>query len=172
MTQASYKKGSMNQAEYRWRAVLRVVGEAKREYGTMDKDPIVTARHLLERMAIRIANVEKDRVLAIVQDLCGTRSHDSRHMQGPSVAIIHQIYGVFRDGRAMPNLFVNSQMRWRQVAKQIGATYHMWSADEVDALVKQYFPQFWDTYKNVPFPVQRVDIARVAILHQYGGMYV
>ena len=140
MTRAKYKKGSMNKAEYRWRAVLRVVGEAKREYGTMDKDPIVTARHLLERMAVRITTVEKDRVLAIVQDLCGTRSHDSRHRQGPSVAFIHQIYGVFRDGRSMPNLFENSQTRWRQVAKQVGAKYHMWSVDEVYALMNQDFP--------------------------------
>ena len=38
--------------------------------------------------------------------------------------------------------------------------------------MKQEFPQFWDTYTHVPFAVQRVDIARFAILHKYGGMYV
>ena len=88
----------MKNAEYQGRAVLRVVGEQKREYGTMYKDPILTAKLLLERMSIRIANVEKDRVVAIVKDLYGTRSHGSQPSQGPSVAIIHQIYGVFRDG--------------------------------------------------------------------------
>ena len=38
--------------------------------------------------------------------------------------------------------------------------------------MKKYFPQFWAMYKGVPFPVMRVDIARICILHHYGGMYI
>lgn len=166
MTRGQYKKNS------RWRATLRVAGEQNRLFGTKYEDPVLTARNLLMRIAFRIPNVEKDRVVEIVKDLYGTRSHGSQPSKSPCVKIIHQIYGVFRDGRAMPNLFANSQMRWRQVAKQMGATYHIWSADEVDALMKKHYAQLWDTYKDVPFAVMRVDIARVAILHQYGGMYV
>ena len=54
----------------------------------------------------------------------------------------------------------------------MGAQYHLWSANEVDALMKQHFLQFWEMYQNGAFPVMRANIARVYILHQYGGMNV
>ena len=155
-----------------WRAVLRVVGDKDRKFGTYSEDPVVTAKNLLESMGFRVGIDEQDRVLKIVKDLCGTTSHGSQPSNRPCVAIIHQIYGLFRDGKAMPKLFETSQMRWRQVAKQMGATYHLWCADEVDALIKKRFAFLWDTYKAVPFSVMRADIARVAILYHYGGMYV
>ena len=88
------------------------------------------------------------------------------------VATVHQIYGLFRDGKPMPFLFENSQRRWRELARQMGAQYHLWSADEVEALMKKHFPQFWGMYTRVPFPVMRADIARICILHHYGGMYI
>ena len=53
----------------------------------------------------------------------------------------------------------------------MGAQHHLWSADELDALIKQKYPQFWPTYCNVPFSVMRADIGRIAILHSYGGLY-
>jgi len=161
-----------SRADAMWRAVLRVVGDKDRKFGTYSEDPVVTAKNLLESMGFRVGIDERDRVLKVVKDLCGTTSHGSQPSNRPCVAIIHQIYGLFRDGKAMPKLFETSQMRWRQVAKQMGATYHLWSADEVDALMKKRFAFLWDTYKDVPFPVMRADIARVAILHHYGGMYV
>jgi hypothetical protein len=122
-----------------WRAVLRVVGDKQRKFGTHSEDPVVTAKNLLESMGFLVANDEQDRVVKIVKDLCGTTSHGSQPSNSPCVAIIHQIYGLFRDGKGMPKLFETSQMRWRQVAKQMGATYHLWSADEVDALMKKRF---------------------------------
>ncbi len=71
----------------------------------------------------------------------------------------------------MSSLFKNSLHRWRQVAQRMGAQHHLWSADEVDALIKQQYPSLWLIYRDVPFSVMRVDIGRVAILHHYGGMY-
>ena len=87
------------------------------------------------------------------------------------VPIIHQIFGVFRDGKPMSRLFANSLHRWRQVAQRMSAQHHLWSVDEVEALIKQQYPLLWHTYVHVPFSVMRVDIGRVAILHHYGGMY-
>jgi len=85
--------------------------------------------------------------------------------------MIHQIYGCFRDSKPMPALFLDSQRRWQQVAVGMGAVYHLWNADEVDTLVRTHYGFLWDTYVNVRYPVMRVDMARVAILHRYGGLY-
>ena len=68
MTKAKYNKG------FRWRAVLRVVGE-DRMHGTINEDATLTVRNLLERIAFRIANEEKDRVINIVEALYGRMSH-------------------------------------------------------------------------------------------------
>ena len=87
------------------------------------------------------------------------------------VQIIHQIYGLYRDGKPMPRLFQNSQSSWQALAQEMGALYHLWSADEVDALIKQHYSTFWGMYTRAPFPVMRADIARICILHKYGGMY-
>ena len=53
----------------------------------------------------------------------------------------------------------------------MGATYHLWNADEVESLMKQRYPQYWDMYCNVRYPIMRADIGRIAILHTYGGLY-
>ena len=53
----------------------------------------------------------------------------------------------------------------------MGARYHLWSADEVDSLIKQHYAEFWATYRSFPFAKMRADMARIAILHRYGGMY-
>jgi hypothetical protein len=53
----------------------------------------------------------------------------------------------------------------------MGARYHLWNAAEVETLMRTRYPQFWDTYQTVRYPVMRADIARIAILHAYGGLY-
>ena len=84
---------------------------------------------------------------------------------------VHQIYGLFRDGKPMPDLFKKSQLRWEQVALTIGAKYHLWTADEVDTLVSDHYPDVIEMYRNVRYPIMRVDIGRIVILHCYGGLY-
>ena len=54
----------------------------------------------------------------------------------------------------------------------MGAQYHLWSADEVESLIQTRYGHLWITYVLLPFAVQRMHIARVAIVHCYGGMYV
>ena len=157
-----------------YRAVLRVQGESNRAYGTNHEYAYQTAKDVLYRFPGRIQDMERTRVLEIVEEVYGCSLHGPQPRKEPAtpVATVHQIYGMFRDGKSMPFLFQNSQLRWREVARQMGAQYHLWSADEVDALIKKHFPQFWAMYKSVPFPVMRVDIARICILHHYGGIYI
>jgi len=63
MTKAGDKKNP------KCRAVLRVVGEKGRKYGTKYEDPSLTAKKLLETMGPRIHSAERDRVVEIVKNL-------------------------------------------------------------------------------------------------------
>ena len=156
-----------------YRAYVRVAGEGDRTFGTIHQYAYQTAMNVLNRFPERIQDTERTRVLDIVEQFYGRSPDGSQPRNQPAtpVATVHQIYGMYRDGKRMPLLFENSQRRWRQVARQMGAQYHLWSADEVDALIKKHYPQFWAMYQKVPFPVMRVDIGRICILHHYGGLY-
>ena len=146
-----------------YRAYIRVRGEKNRVYGTYNEQAYQTAKNLLNRFPERIQDMERNRVLDLVEQQHGSSLHGPQPRREPAtpVATVHQIYGMFRDGKSMPPLFCNSMLRWREVATEMNAQYHLWSADEVDALIKKHFSQFWAMYKSVPFPVMRVDIAHL-----------
>ena len=38
-------------------------------------------------------------------------------------------------------------------------------------MIKQRYPQHWDMYCGVRYPIMRCDIGRIAIIHSYGGLY-
>ena len=87
-----------------------------------------------------------------------------------AVCCVHQIYGLFGDDKPMSKLFQTSNRMWKEVAAGMGAQYHLWNAAEVESLVKQRYPEFWDMYRGVRYPIMRADIGRLVVLHNYGGM--
>ena len=87
------------------------------------------------------------------------------------IKFVHQIYGIFKDDKPMPTLFTENQKCWQAVTTSMSAHYQLWTADEVESLVKQWYPQYWDMYSSVRYPVMRCDIGRLIILHAYGGLY-
>ena len=87
------------------------------------------------------------------------------------VHYVHQMYGLFGDDKPMSDLFQTSQRMWSEVAAGMGAKYHLWSAASVESLIKQRYPQYWDMYCGVRYPIMRCDIGRIAIIHSYGGLY-
>ena len=94
----------------------------------------------------------------------------SASFQGRPVMYVHQIYGLFGDGKPMSQRFQDSRDAWSRCAGSMGARYHLWNAAEVETLMRTRYQQFWDTYQRVRYPVMRADIARIAILHAYGGL--
>jgi hypothetical protein len=102
-------------------------------------------------------------------ELKGIRDEAKGRTNG--VGYIHQIYGLFGDDKPMSVLFQNSQTRWKAVAQGMGIPYHMWTAKEVEALIQRVYPDHWDMYTTVRYPVMRADMARLLILHAYGGLY-
>jgi len=89
----------------------------------------------------------------------------------PSVPVVHQIFGIFKDGVPMSDLFRKSNSMWKAVAKAMDAEYHLWDPDEVESLVCRKYPWFWEMYKDTRYPGMRCDIARIVIIHCYGGLY-
>ena len=90
----------------------------------------------------------------------------------PGVKIVHQIFGLYRDGKEMNPLFKLSSSAWRAYAKRHVCVYICWTADMVDTLIQQKAPQWLqDLYNGVRYAVQRVDVARFFILFLYGGLY-
>ena len=84
---------------------------------------------------------------------------------------VHQIYGLYGDSQPMTLGIKASLAAWKDCAVQMDAAYHLWNADEVETLMHTRYHQFWDMYVQVPHPIMREDIGRIAILHSYGGIY-
>ena len=96
------------------------------------------------------------------------------HMRSdePGVKFVHQVFGLYKDGKPMSALFTLSSCAWQAYAKQHQCVYKLWTADDVDTLIQLEAPEWVQTlYRNVEFPVQRVDVCRFYILFKYGGLY-
>ena len=170
-----------------WKAVLREDASSLRHFGVSRSSMVETVHLLLEKVAHRFSKKEVDRIGHAVANMqvmeITTARHDkcfeaqpdgsqpSTKMPIGCVSHVHQIYGLFRDDKPMSPLFQLSQQRWQKAAETMGAKYHLWSADEVDTLMRQSYPEHFAMYSEARFPVMRADMGRVAILHAYGGLY-
>ena len=167
-----------------WRCII-VLPEKKRCYGPARENIRDAVEHQLIKFSLRIPDEEKQRLQAVASAMqlrrCGTEvgaattSGSQPMLSGwkwqRGVSFVHQMHGLFGDDKSMSPLFKSSMERWQLVAKKMRATYHLWSAAEVESLVKQRYPQFWDMYCNVRYPIMRCDIGRLCIIHAYGGLY-
>ena len=43
---------------------------------------------------------------------------------------------------------------------------------DVLPLVQKHFPEFFDLYRSIRIPAAKADLARVLLLHEFGGLYV
>lgn len=48
----------------------------------------------------------------------------------------------------------------------------IWSDEfDIDELVREHYPQYWQLYQDFPAHINRLDFARFCILHKFGGVY-
>ena len=183
-----------------WKAVMRIQDTKKRVFGAWRPTIVDAAKALVQNHAHRIDQTEARRIEKVVSSMQARRSGyicsrpcgsphisvaGSEPSQSPAVSpapsqvsrkgnavhFVHQIYGLFGDGKPMSALFQESHRRWSDVAAGMGAQYHLWNADELESLVKQRYPQLWDMYCGVRYPIMRSDIGRIVVIHAYGGLY-
>ncbi|KAK9834841.1 hypothetical protein WJX81_002915 [Elliptochloris bilobata] len=52
-----------------------------------------------------------------------------------------------------------------------GWVHKLWTDDDNDALVREHYPWFKDTYDALPKRIMKADTCRALYMHHYGGMY-
>jgi mannosyltransferase OCH1-like enzyme len=88
--------------------------------------------------------------------------------------VIHQIWFNFKDPLStsenpLPEKLKALREKW--VNKNPDWTHILWNDSMGDWLVYKHYSIFWETYRNYPKPIQRVDTIRFCLLHRYGGIY-
>lgn len=49
--------------------------------------------------------------------------------------------------------------------------YILWDDNGIEQLIKGYEPYLWDLFQNLPYPVEKADTFRVAVVRWFGGVY-
>lgn len=82
--------------------------------------------------------------------------------------IIHQTY----INTSIPEVWQEAQRSCLELHKKPDWEYKLWTdAMSVDFIAKEY-PDFLETFKNYPYPIQRADAIRYFVLDFYGGIYI
>ena len=81
---------------------------------------------------------------------------------------IHQIFFSF-DNRQLNDfpVFVRSHEDFRNM----GWEYKLWNERDAEELCLDRYPHIWETYKGLPYDIQRVDLAKYMIVDTYGGVF-
>ena len=96
-----------------------------------------------------------------------------RYLLGKKNKIIHQIwFGIIQNKKAASKAFEKlKKYRDSWIIKNPSWTYFCWNLENCEKLVKYYYPQHKEMYKNYTYQIQRCDTVRYFILHRYGGLY-
>ena len=66
-------------------------------------------------------------------------------------------------------IWIKCQQSWKDTHPDF--EYRFWSDDQIDDLIQNHYPQYYDMYSNFPAHIMKIDFVRFAILHKYGGIY-
>ena len=83
--------------------------------------------------------------------------------------IIHQTAPA--DKAKWNEVWYKCQESWFEKFPSPEYEYKMWTDEDLDSLIKNDFPWFYDIYSNYDVNIKRIDIARYFILYKYGGIY-
>ena len=95
----------------------------------------------------------------------------SRAMANPNCpnCKVHQIFFNF-DGKTLLEtpIFAKSLAAFGQMQ---GWDHKLWNESDVDALIRKDYPEYLQLYRDLPHAIQKVDVAKYAILNSCGGLY-
>jgi mannosyltransferase OCH1-like enzyme len=106
-------------------------------------------------------------VLIIVLFIVLNREQDGFSEGGGIPRIIHQTAP--SDKSKWHPIWEHCQKSWRE--KFPSWEYKFWSDEDLDDFMKNKCGWFYDTWRNYPKNIQRIDAARYFILYEYGGIY-
>ena len=61
---------------------------------------------------------------------------------------------------------------WKEHHDPSEYEFRMWNDEDIDNLVKEKYPHFFEIYQSFPLHILKIDFARACMIHQYGGIYV
>lgn len=79
--------------------------------------------------------------------------------------IIHQSW----KSTQIPKQHVQHVLSWSKYHP--GALQVLWTDEDNENLIKQFYPQYYDVYKKLALVIQQCDMVRLLYLHRYGGVY-
>ena len=80
---------------------------------------------------------------------------------------IHQIFFTVQY-QQLPNEYVKSINAWQQLH---GFEHRLWNKTSVEELIQSKYPTFESMWTGCQHWIQRIDLARLFMLHTYGGIY-
>lgn len=80
--------------------------------------------------------------------------------------LIHQTWKTSE----VPARFVDYQASWRRYHPDW--EYRLWTDADNEQLVRERYPDLLQFYLNLPFPILKVEIAKILYLDCFGGLYV
>jgi mannosyltransferase OCH1-like enzyme len=60
---------------------------------------------------------------------------------------------------------------WKEQFPERDYFHFNWTDEELEELVRDDYPQYWDLYQSFPFHIMKIDFAEYCLLHKYGGIY-
>jgi len=88
--------------------------------------------------------------------------------------IIHQVYGIFQDGKSLSNIPIFEECNQKTIsfAKEHHYDYRLWDHQDAINLIHKYYPQYKQLWEDFTQPIMKADFIRYLILYHYGGIYI
>lgn len=83
--------------------------------------------------------------------------------------VVHQLAP--KNKYKWPAIWSKCQKSWKKEFRKPEFSYRIWNDSAMVKFVKQYYPEHYDYYQDLPKKKQRIDMARYFILHRLGGIY-
>src|SRR5436309_2112710 len=80
----------------------------------------------------------------------------------------HQIW--FQGQARMPARYLAYQKALKDLHP--GYEYEFWDEPRIAHLLQRRYPTFYQLWCSLPFMIQKIDAAKLFILHRYGGIYM
>lgn len=66
-------------------------------------------------------------------------------------------------------LWLKCQESWKKNFSDF--EYKLWNDEQIDELVQNSYPQYWEMYQSFPIHILKIDFIRLCLMHKYGGIY-
>ena len=124
-----------------------------------------------------ISSKEPTNVLEAAQLALELSSVIGAYAESSTIPLIaHQTWRSLKSSQ-WPETVQNSVNSWLMAAvggrelSQPSMAYILWDDDGINELMKHYEPYLWDLFQNLPYPVEKADTFRVAVVRWFGGIY-